>query len=201
LHPFSYHDPPEGFTSQPGSVGVWSLNRGEEIKPFVNTAPAESYDKFVDSFAAYLSASTGVPVEMMLMRFNSNYSASRAALILFWRIARIWQHEMAVDFLDIVIMSWLSEEIAAGRMTAPGWSDPILRAAWLNGTWHGIPLPNIDPVKTAKADVIDVHQLNAKDLDRVARERGGEGRRTRALLNRQFKEMAQSPLNKTTTNR
>lgn len=190
LNPVNYHAMPTAYSNQPGSTGIYSLSRGEDLKPFVNTAPADSYDKFVDSFAAYLCASAGVPVEMMLMRFGKNYSASRAALILFWRIARIWQHEMAVDFLDIVVMIWLSEEIAAGRIMAPGWSDPILKAAWLDGTWHGVALPNIDPVRQAKADLINTKEMSAKTFDMVAMEvSGSDGKSNRVKVKRELKEM------------
>jgi capsid protein len=193
LTPVDYYEMPTAFSSQPGSWGVFGLNRGEELKPFVNTAPADSFDKFVDSFAAYLSAATGVPVEIMLMRFGENYSASRAALILFWRIARIWQHEMEVDFLNVLTEAWLSEEIAAGRISAPGWSDPILRAAWMRGTWHGAALPNIDPVRLAKADLINVKELGAKTHDMVAREvSGSDGKSNRAKITQELKEMPQT---------
>jgi hypothetical protein len=85
------------------------------------------------------------------MRFNQNYSASRAALILFWRKVVLDREEMAADYLNPHYEMWLAEEIAAGRIQAPGWSDPVLRAAWLNCSWVGMPLPDIDPSKTAKA--------------------------------------------------
>lgn len=193
INPIDFHEMPAAFSSQPGSWGVFGLNRGEDLKPFINTAPADSFDKFVDSFAAYLSAATGVPVEMMLMRFGENYSASRAALILFWRIARIWQHEMAVDFLDVLTEAWLSEEIAMGRISAPGWSDPVLRAAWMRGIWHGVALPNIDPVRTAKANLIDVKELGAKTHDMVAREvSGSDGKSNRAKITKELQEMPQA---------
>jgi capsid protein len=85
------------------------------------------------------------------MRFNQNYSASRGTLILFWRVVNIWREEWAADDGNPIFEMWLAGEIAAGRITAPGWSDPILRAAWLHGTWRGAPIPDIDPSKTAKA--------------------------------------------------
>jgi capsid protein len=134
-----------------GSVIMIAPQRGDKLKPFAGMAPADSFDKFVDSFTAHLSAATGMPIEVLLMRFNQNYSASRATLILFWRKVVIDREEMAADYLNPHYEMWLSEEIAAGRIQAPGWSDPVLRAAWLNCAWVGMPLPDIDPSKTAKA--------------------------------------------------
>jgi hypothetical protein len=45
----------------------------------------------------------------------------------------------------------LSGEIASGRVSAPGWSDPRLRQAWLKNSWRGTPVPDIDPGKLANA--------------------------------------------------
>lgn len=200
LCPVSYHDTPMANFNAPGSTGVFNLDRGEDLKPFVNTAPAESYDKFVDSFAAYLTASCGAPIEIVLMRLNRNYTAARGAFILFWRIAAIWQHEMAVDYLNPTRASWIAEEIALGRISAPGWSDPILRAAWLFGNWYGAPLPNIDPVKTSKADRMDA-EMGIKTLNKITRERtGSDGEANRAKITREFEEIPESPWNPRSSN-
>jgi capsid protein len=137
--------------TEAGSTIMIAPGRGDKLKEIGLKAPADSYDAFVDAFTAHLSAATGMPIEVLLMRFNQNYSASRASLILFWRRVLLDREEMAADYLNILYEMWLSEEIAAGRITAPGWSDPVLKAAWLNCAWVGMPLPDIDPSKTAKA--------------------------------------------------
>lgn len=196
--PLNYYLPPREAFQTPGGAAVMSLEAGEEIKPFVNTAPADDYDKYVDNFGAYLTASSGQPFEVMLMRFGKNYSASRAALILFWRIARIWQNEMATDYLNVTVESWASEEIAAGLIIAPGWSDPRLRAAWLNGAWHGAPMPDIDPTKTARSNSIKVHELGAKTLKQVAREHGSDIRRNMVQLQKEFQNFPESFMRKKT---
>ncbi len=136
---------------EPGSTVIIAPGRGDKFKEIGFKAPADSFHEFLDAFTAHLSAATGMPIEVLLMRFNQNYSASRATLILFWRKVMIDREEMAADYLTPYYEMWLSEEIAAGRIQAPGWSDPVLRAAWLNAAWVGVPLPDIDPSKTAKA--------------------------------------------------
>ena len=194
--PVEYCPIPEATVGVPGSVGVFNLNEGEEIKPFANTAPADTFDAFVDSFTSHLSASMSMPLEVLLMKFSSNYSASRGALILFWRVAWIWRHEMDADFMTPLYESWLSEEIAAGRETAPGWTDPRLRAAWLNHDLVASPIPNIDDVKTAKANK-DNLEMNATTLDRVAREtNGSNGKMNRSKLSRELKEWQRVPWGK-----
>lgn len=193
VQPVSFTPLPEAQTQAPGSVGVFSLNAGEDIKAFEPHAPSESFDKFVDAFTSYLAASMSMPVEVLLMRFNSNYSASRAALILFWRVANIWREEMAADFLDPVYTMWLSEEIASGHIIAPGWSDPVLRAAWANVNWIGSSMPNIDPEKSARADML-YSELGATTLDRIALDYSGtNGTKNRDKLKREYDDLPIPP--------
>jgi capsid protein len=62
---------------------------------------------------------------------------------------------------------WLSEEIAAGRVSAPGWTDSRLRAAWSSHRFHGAGMPNIDPEKTGKA-AKEYLSMGATTLEDVA---------------------------------
>jgi capsid protein len=196
LSPVDYYALPEVTIDSPGSTGVFNLNAGESLKAFEGKTPADNFDTFVDAFCSYLAASKGMPLEVLLMKFGTSYSASRAALVLFWRVAQIWRDEMAADYLNPIVEMWLSEEIAAQRIEAPGWLDPTLRAAWLNCRWIGSPMPNIDPMRTAKADKTYA-ELGAHDLDRVARNHNGsDGRSNRAKLKRQYSELPEAPWNK-----
>jgi len=190
-----YHDIPEATMTRPG-VGVFSLRNAEDLKPFPDTAPAEQYDRFVDAFTAYLAASVSMPVEVLLMRFNQNYSASRASLVLFWRVAQIWREELAADFLNPIYESWMIGEISSGRIFAPGWQDPVMRQAWLCNNWIGSPMPDIDPLRHAKA-VKEYIEVGATDLDRVARNlNGSSGTANRAKLVRQLSELPSVPWGK-----
>lgn len=183
---FSYRVVDEAASGTPGSTVVYGLDSGEKLKPFVNTSPADNFDKFVDAFVSYLAASNSIPIEVALMRFNANYSASRAALMLFWRVAQIWRDEQAADFLGPVYTAWLWGEISKGRITARGYSDPVLRSAWTQAIWSGVPMPNIDPAKTAKADETYV-KLGAQSLDMVAQNfSGSRYKQNRAKLERQY---------------
>lgn len=193
VSPVDYYAIPEATTDTPGSTAVFNLNSGEDLKAFQGTTPSEHFDTFVDAFCSYMAASAGMPLEVLLMKFGTSYSASRAALVLFWRVAGIWREEMAADYLNPTYEMWLSEEIAAQRVQAPGWLNPTLKAAWLNCRWIGSPMPNIDPMRTAKADQLYA-TLGAQDLDRVAINlNGSDGRANRAKLKRQYAELPDPP--------
>lgn len=185
----NYQTMPEATITAPGSTGIFNLRRGDKLKYLQDTSPSSAYNVFLDSFCSYLCASTGMPLEILLMKFNANYSASRATLILFWRICQIKRDEMNADFNNPIYEMWLSEEIAAGRISAPGWSDPVIRDAWLCAEWAGAPMPSIDPLKSMQSAKLAV-ELGAETLDDVAREHNNSsGKANRAKIARQYEEL------------
>lgn len=191
----SYRLMDEAVIDQPGRIGVFGLPPKQKIKPIPNTAPVTEYPAFVDAFFSYLAAASGQSIETVLMKFGANYSASRATLILVWRIARIFQHELISDFLDPAKRAWAEVEIASGRMSAPGWKNPIIRAAWLDGQWIGAPMPEINPHDQAKANALNA-AMGATDLDRIALENNGsDGASNREKLARQVTELPVMPFN------
>jgi capsid protein len=184
-----YLDIQEASFREPGSSAIFGLAEGEDLKSLENTAPSDSFNTFVDSFVSYLAASNSMPIEVLLQKFNSNYSASRAALIMLWRIVEIGRKEKKADILDHIYEAWLEGEIARGRISAPGWLDPVRRAAWMENTWQGDPLPNIDPLNTIKAYKEEA-ALGAITLDDIARNtNGSSGKTNRAQLTREFEEL------------
>ena len=185
----NWNSMPEATITAPGSTLVGNLRRGDKWVNLKDTSPSAQYDAFVASFFSSICSSTGWSMEYVLKKFNNNYSASRATIILCFRTAMIERAEMEADFLNLVYEMWLSEEIAVGRITANGWSDPWLRAAWLSCEWAGSPMPSIDPLKQMQASKMAV-ELSAETLDDVARDyNGSSGKANRAKLIRQYEEL------------
>jgi len=185
----------EATLRQPG-VLVGNLRRGDTWKNLQDTSPTPGFDAYCASVFSYLAASTGWAVELVLKKFSNSFSASRATLLLCYRTAQIERNETRADFLDPVYEMWLSEEIAAGRVSAPGWSDPMLRAAWLACDWSSEPMPNIDPQKTMEADK-GYAALGAQTLDDIARNfNGSSGMANRQKNARQFQELPEVPWEK-----
>jgi len=184
---------PEATMTQPGSGVFGNFKKGDKVKFLQDTSSAVQFNVFVETFFSVISASTGYSIETVLKKFNANYSASRATLILCWRVANIQRLDQNSDFDNPVFESWLSEEIAAGRIQAPGWEDVLLRSAWLNCEWAGAPMPNIDPLKTAEADRAYV-EMGAQTLDDVARNfNGSSGKANRIKNERQYQELPEPP--------
>lgn len=184
---------PEATIRQPGSMLVGNLRKGDKFKFLQDTAPSASFDAYVNSVFSYIAASKGWSVELVLKKFNANYSASRGTLLLCWRTAQIERQETVSDFCEPIVEMWLAEEIAAGRIMAPGWSDPLLRAAWMCCEWSAQPMPNIDPKSTMEADRGYV-EMCAQTLDDVARNLNGSSGKANRLKNaRQYEELPTPP--------
>lgn len=156
---------------QPGSRSLIMPEKGTTIKEITNTAPSAQYDMFVGSFFSFLAAEENVPVEVVLMKFGSNYSASRAALVMFWRICEVERADMDADLLSPIYEMYLAEGIAMGFVSAPGWSDLRIRQYYLRHRTIGAPMPNIDPLKESVAGLNNIatgatsFTRNAQDIN------------------------------------
>ena len=172
LSGFECYDLPEASFDVPGSTFIQSLTKGADIKFANPNSPSTTYEGFQNAFLTSLSACSGTPLEVVHMKFANNFSASRATLLLFQRIIEIEREDMVADFLSPVYEMWMAGEIAAGRIAAPGWSDPRLRKAWLKSTWRGTPVPDIDPGKLAKARETNL-LIGATNIEREAQQHSG----------------------------
>lgn len=141
---------PETVLDRPGSLAIIQ-EEGETLTPFQNTAPDVSFSAFMEAYFSYVAAASGTSSELARKHFNQNYHSSRATLILCYRIAIQRRYQLGTDHLDPVYEAWLSGEIGAGRVTAPGWLDPRIRAAWTRHRWNGTGIPNTDPVREASS--------------------------------------------------
>jgi lambda family phage portal protein len=172
---------PEATITTPG-IFLQGLTKGADIK-FANPhSPGTTYDKFMEVFESSLSSVSGTPIEVVKMKFGNNYSASRATLLLFWRGVEIERQDMVADFLGPIQEMWMSGEIAAGRISAPGWSDPRLKAAWLKATWRGAPVPDIDPSKLAKAYREHI-EIGIDSAERISQTHSGKSAADNIALN------------------
>lgn len=155
----------------PGSV--FHLEEGEEVKFGSPNIPTAGFEAFIRTICRLIGSALEIPAEVLLKEFNSNYSASRAAILEAWeafRMRRVW---FVDDFCQPVYELWLAEAIARGRIAAPGFfDDPLVREAWSGARWIGPVQGSLDPQKEANASILLIsHGL--KTHEQVAREIGG----------------------------
>lgn len=112
------------------------------------------YSVNVDLIAAALE----IPPEVAMSKYDSNFSASRAAL-------KDWEHTLNVSranfsstFYQNVYDFWLQIQILQNKIQAPGYlkavqqDDIVILDAYRNARWVGASVPHIDPEKEVKAE-------------------------------------------------
>lgn len=134
------------------SSKVVNLLPGEEpVSPDLGR-PNANFDPFFLSMIKQVGATLEIPFEVLIKHFSSSYSASRAAMLDFWRIVRIRRDFMATNFCEPIKDLWFEEAVAIGRVKAPGFfSDIRIRQAYTRCTWVGDSPGSIDPEKEVNA--------------------------------------------------
>lgn len=129
-----------------------NLLPGESIEIPNLGRPNANYDPFFLSMLKQIGPALEIPFEVLVKHFSSSYSASRAALLDFWRIVRVRRDFMATYFCEPIKELWFEEAVALGRISAPGFfSDARIRSAYTRCAWIGDSPGSIDPEKEVNA--------------------------------------------------
>lgn len=134
----------------PGAV----IDLGENEKANMTNPgrPNANFDGFVMSVIKQIGCALEVPFEIVLKCFSNNYSASRGALLEFWKTVDMYRGWLAADFCQPIFEEFMCEAVAKGRISAPGFfSDPLVRKAYCAAEWNGPSAGQLDPKKEVEA--------------------------------------------------
>lgn len=135
-----------------GNGLVVGLKDGEEISTANPGRPNATFDPFVESILRQVGSALEIPFELLIKHFSASYSASRAALLEAWRFFRRRRGWLVNSFCQPVYEEFITEQIAMGRLDAPGFfEDPVIRHAYLGTAWRGLPQGHIQPAQEATA--------------------------------------------------
>ena len=135
----------------PGVVNF--MRPGHAVNFATPTQPQATFGEFTISVAKFIGAALGIPYEVLLKQYNASYSASRAALLDFWRRVRKYRALMVDQFCQPSYEEWLTDAIGLGRIERfpGGWDDPYIRRAMLRCIWTGSSAGSLDPQKEVAA--------------------------------------------------
>lgn len=140
------------WSGEMGSGKAVHLLPGESVESPAPGRPNPAFDPFWQAMVRQIGMALELPFEVLVMHFQSSYSAARGALMMAWRFFRGRRDMLATALCQPVYELWLMEEVAAGRIRAPGLlSSDVHRAAWCGGVWTGDGPGSIDPGKDVKA--------------------------------------------------
>lgn len=150
-----------------------TLNPGEKLSMPNPGRPNPQFEPFYNAFVSHLGVALNQPYEVLTKRFTASYSASRAALEMAWQFFKARRSWLAWKFCQPVYEWVITEAIVSGRLSAPGYfQDPVLREAWLGSEWIGPSRIQLDPLKEANADKVDLENM-VKTRSQIIRERTG----------------------------
>ena len=142
---------PELSNIRPGSTMITQNTQGNVVKRLGNTTPGPDHKDYMEHARDELSAANGQPGSTVGKRYQDSYSAMKGENKLLWLTFVIPElKSFAADFQAIHREAVMSELIAKGIISRPGWNNPIMRAAWLGVRWL-IPVMPDDFAKTVKA--------------------------------------------------
>lgn len=175
----------------PGAVVT--LGENESIEIADPKRPNTAFDGFVDSLCKNIGAALEIPKEMLLLSFNSSYSASRAALLEAWKMFRMRREWLSSEFCQPVYELFLTEAVASGRLKAPGFfTEPLVRRAWCGADWNGAAQGMIDPVKEVNAAAKRVEEGFSTREEETIGLTGGNYKKNIKQLKRENRDLAQA---------
>lgn len=142
----------------PGLV-IDHLSQGETIKGFPTTGADASFSDFESGILQGIAWCLEIPPEILMLGFNSNYSASAAALNEFGVFVNVVRSNISKTFCKPIYKDWLLNEILGKRIVANGflnaWRKKDARSAytisaWVQSDWAGQVKPSTDPHKLMK---------------------------------------------------
>lgn len=114
--------------------------------------PNAQFDPFVSACFRQIGMAVGMPYEVLVMAYQSSYSAAKGALLMAWRGFMNRRDWLATQYCQPIYELWLADEVSEGRVSAPGFfANDVMRAAWCGAQWVGDGPGSLDPLKDATA--------------------------------------------------
>lgn len=158
-----------------GSGNVVVLKKGEKVNFGDPKRPASGFASFLKEMCTQIGAALEIPRDILMKDFNASYSASRGALLEAWKSFKMYRGWFVDDFCNPVYSIWLSEAVARGRISAPGFfTNPVIKKAWLGCEWIGPTQGQLDPVKEVTAEIMSVAAGFSTNSDSTIRINGSD---------------------------
>lgn len=137
------------------SVENTVINMPNDAKLIMHESKQElAFKDFYETNVQHICAALGIPYEVALSMFNSNYSASRAALKDWEHALNVRRSEFTEQFFKPIYNLFFQVGVFTNKIQAPGYlsGDYFIKEAYLGHRFIGSGVPHIDPLKEVKAE-------------------------------------------------
>lgn len=178
---------------------IFNLPIGAELKALESKTELQFKDFYgvnVDLIAAALE----IPPEVAMSKYNSNFSASRAALKDWEHTLNVTRKDFALTFYQNIYNFWLEIQILQNKVSAPGYLKAVqdnnldVLESYRHARFVGASVPHIDPVKEVAAERLKLGD-SAKDIPLTTAEAATErlnGGDVESNMEQYSKELAKS---------
>lgn len=158
-----------------GQGNILDLAPGEEIEVVDPTRPNALFEPFFKAIVQEIGGAIEQPADIILKSFNKSYSASRAAFLMAWKFYSRRRTWLTNNFCQPIYLEFFREAVITGRIVAPGFlTDPAIQAAYLQNTWSGPIMGQLDPVKEVDASILLIdNDLSTRAIE-TSRLTGGD---------------------------
>lgn len=135
---------------------TFNMPIGSTMKSF-HTDIESDFGVFHGNVFNIISAGLDVPPEVAMQMYNSNYSASRAAINAWGYVVDIHREKTANEFYVPFFRAWLEFEILRNKIDAPEYiasvrnKNIMVTESYAQCRFTGKNMPHIDPLKEIKA--------------------------------------------------
>lgn len=142
-------DQPNEYKFEAGSV--MEIDSDAEVDIKSPGRPNSAFDPFFQAICRQIGAAIGVPHGVLMLMFNSSYTASKAELEALYMKVRAERAWIGGDDCVPTYICFLAEKVARGDYSMPGFfADLRLRAAWCGVDWRGDGKISLNPLQEAK---------------------------------------------------
>lgn len=187
-----------------GEGAIVDLAPGEEPIEVNPSRPNANFDPFFGAVVKQMGAALGIPVDELLLHYQSSYSAARAAMLQAWRFYTERRWVFAQQFCTPIRNLWFDEAVARGKLPFINYADPKRRAAYTNTVWVGPSRGSMDEEKEASAAKIRIETGLSNEAIETAAMQGDAWadvyrQRKREINQRRLDKMLPSDINPQTT--
>ena len=138
-----------------GNGAMIGLAKGESVETINPGRPNAQFDPFVQAILVQVGMALEIPYEVLINHFGQSFSAAQASLLEAWRFFITRREHQASIFNQPIYDSFIGEQVAAGRLSAPGFfANPLVRKAYTGAKWVGRPKGSIREDIAVKAAVL-----------------------------------------------
>jgi lambda family phage portal protein len=130
-----------------------TLPQGYDFETIKSDRPNSGYGAFIDSKFREVAMGLEIPYEILIKTFGASYSASRGAMLEFWKLVKVFRALFNQRFNQHVFERFMFEMVAKGQIPIPRYlTDPYTRRLInMSAVWIGPPRGMIDEEKEARA--------------------------------------------------